>query len=345
MAALRRLDPERAHDLALGALSLGFAGGNGPVRSDRLRTRVFGLDFPNPVGTAAGFDKNGVAIRETLRTGFGFVETGAVTPRPQPGNPKPRLFRLEEDGAIINRFGFNNDGAAALAGRLAKARGAGLVGVNLGANRNSDDRAEDFVAGLTLLYPHADFFTVNVSSPNTENLRNLQARAALENLLARVMSARNARFRAQGDGLRRPVLVKISPDLSDAEIADVAEAALTVGIDGIVATNTTLSRDGLHSRHASESGGLSGAPLKARALMVLKRLRRETGGKIPLIGVGGIATSEDAYERIRAGASLIQIYSAMVHEGIVLGRRIAKGLDRLMDRDGVREISDAVGGG
>ncbi|MEM8793132.1 MAG: quinone-dependent dihydroorotate dehydrogenase [Pseudomonadota bacterium] len=340
LAALHRLDPEKAHDIALGALSRGLAGGPGPVTSERLKTQVLGLDFPNPVGTAGGFDKNGIAIRETLRTGFGFVEVGAVTPRPQPGNPKPRLFRLSEDRAVINRFGFNNNGLEALAQRLEAARGAGVTGVNLGANKDSEDRAEDFVTGLTRLYDLADFFTVNVSSPNTEKLRDLQGKAALENLLRRVVAARDALAEA---GARRPVLVKIAPDLSEAEIADVADVALEVGLDGIIATNTTLGRDGLRSAHAGEAGGLSGAPLKARALEVLKRLHRETDGTIPLIGVGGIATAEDAYERIKAGASLVQIYSAMIYEGVSLGRRIAEGLGELMERDGLGSVRDAVG--
>ncbi|MEM1276997.1 MAG: quinone-dependent dihydroorotate dehydrogenase [Pseudomonadota bacterium] len=335
LAALHRLDPEAAHNLALGALARGLAGGSGPVTSDRLASEVFGLSFPNPIGTAGGFDKNAVAIRQTLQTGFGFVEVGAVTPRPQAGNPKPRLFRLGEDRAVINRFGFNNDGLEALATRLEAASGAGIIGVNLGANKDSADRAEDFVTGLEQLYGLAAFFTVNVSSPNTEKLRELQGRAALEDLLGRVVAARDARAESAP---RRPVLVKIAPDLSDAEIADIAGVARDTGLDGIIATNTTLTREGLSSAHAQEAGGLSGAPLKARALQVMTRLRAETGGTIPLIGVGGIATAEDAYARLKAGASLVQIYSAMVYDGVSLGRRIARGLDQLMARDGVASI-------
>ncbi len=338
LKALHCLDPEVAHGLALKALGAGLAGGSGPVTSPRLATKVFGLDFPNPVGTAAGFDKNGAAIGSTLRTGFGFVEVGAVTPRPQAGNPKPRLFRLSEDRAVINRFGFNNDGVAALAPRLAASTGMGIRGVNLGANKDSEDRVADYVAGLTTLYAHADFFTVNVSSPNTEKLRDLQGREALTSLLTQVIAARDA-----ATGPRRPVLLKIAPDLTDAEIADIAQAAAETKVDGIVATNTTLGREGIRSVHGAQAGGLSGAPLRGKAQAVLRRLRVETGGAMPLVGVGGIASAEDAYARIRAGASLIQLYSALVYDGISLGARIARGLDALLARDGVANIAEAVG--
>ncbi|MBY8974961.1 quinone-dependent dihydroorotate dehydrogenase [Rhodobacteraceae bacterium NNCM2] len=342
LTALHCLDPEKAHDLALRALSSGLAGGSGPVTSPRLSCRVFGLDFPNPVGTAAGFDKNGVAIPQTLKTGFGFAEVGAVTPRPQPGNAKPRLFRLSEDRAVINRFGFNNNGVEALLPRLAASAGSGVRGVNLGANKDSEDRAADYVAGLTTLYAHADFFTVNVSSPNTEKLRDLQGREALLSLLSRVIAARDE-IVAAGGAVRRPVLVKIAPDLSEAEIADIAAVAAETGVDGIVATNTTLGREGLRSAHAGEAGGLSGAPLRDKALGVLRRLRAETGGAVPLVGVGGIGSAEDAYARIRAGASLVQLYSALVYEGVSLGGRIAGGLDRLLARDGFASVAEAVG--
>ncbi|MEM8841060.1 MAG: quinone-dependent dihydroorotate dehydrogenase [Pseudomonadota bacterium] len=338
LTALRCLDPEVAHGVALTALGAGLAAGPGPVTSPRLATRVFGIDFPNPVGTAAGFDKNGVAIGATLRTGFGFVEVGAVTPRPQAGNPKPRLFRLSEDLAVINRFGFNNAGVAALAPRLTASAGTGVRGVNLGANKDSEDRVADYVAGLTTLYPDADFFTVNVSSPNTEKLRDLQGRDALTSLLIQVIAARDA-----ATGPRRPVMVKIAPDLSDSEIADIALAAADSGVDGIVATNTTLDREGIRSIHRAQAGGLSGVPLRDKAQAVLRRLRLETGGAIPLIGVGGITSAEDAYARIRAGASLVQLYSALVFHGISLGARIAWGLDSLLERDGFSNVAEAVG--
>lgn len=335
LAVLHRLDPELSHDLALRALRSGLAPSPGQVTSNRLRTRVFGRDFPNPVGTAAGFDKNAIAVRQTLKTGFGFAEVGAVTPRPQPGNPKPRLFRLPADQAIINRFGFNNHGLEAMQARLV-ALGQ-PVGINLGANKDSEDRAADYVAGVAALSPYALFFTVNVSSPNTANLRNLQVGDALSDLLGRVMDAR-----AQ-TAERPPVLIKIAPDLSDAELAKIAEISVAHRLDGIVATNTTIQRDGLTCRNAGEAGGLSGAPLRARSLQVLRLLYRETAGEMPLIGVGGIASAEDAYARIRAGASLVQLYTALIYRGISLGAEIARGLDDLLRRDGVARVADAVG--
>ncbi|MEM7505311.1 MAG: quinone-dependent dihydroorotate dehydrogenase [Pseudomonadota bacterium] len=335
LRALHCLEPERAHDLALKALAAGLAPSPGPVSSSRLATSVAGIAVPNPVGTAAGFDKNGVAIAQILAAGFGFAEVGAVTPRPQPGNTKPRLFRLPEDRAVINRFGFNNLGMEALAHRLAGAEG--VVGVNLGANKDSTDRVADYVAGLRRLHGKARFFTVNISSPNTEKLRDLQGADALRDLLGQVMATREEL------GATTPIFVKIAPDLSDGEIADIAGIAVELGLSGIIATNTTLAREGLRSHHAREAGGLSGAPLRMRSLEVLRRLRMETGGNLPLIGVGGIASGEDAYARIRAGASLIQLYSALVFEGIGLGARIARDLDDLLVRDGFAQVADAVG--
>lgn len=337
LKALHCLDPEQAHGLALKGLRLGLAPKPGQVTSQRLASRLFGLDFPNPVGTAAGFDKNAVAPDKTLAAGFGFAEVGAVTPRAQTGNPKPRLFRLNEDSAVINRFGFNNEGMETVGQNLRRPT-RGIVGVNLGANKDSDDKAADYATVLTHLYTQADFFTVNVSSPNTEKLRDLQGKAALSALLDRVIEARAA---CDPEG-RKPILLKIAPDLTEAEIADIAAVSLDAGLSGIVATNTTLDRTGLRSRHAGEAGGLSGAPLKDRALQVLRRLRRETGGQIPLIGVGGIASAEDAYARIRAGASLVQLYSALVFEGIGLGAGIAQGLDEMMARDGITSLADAI---
>jgi dihydroorotate dehydrogenase len=341
LGLLRRLDPETAHALALRALAAGLGPKGGPVTSPRLACEVAGLRLPNPVGIAAGFDKNAVAVRAALAAGPGFVEVGALTPRPQPGNPKPRLFRLAEDRAVINRFGFNNAGMAAARPRLAAAREAGLhggvVGVNLGANKDSADRAQDYVTVLEHLWQHADFFTVNVSSPNTERLRDLQGRAALDALLARVMAAK------AGLGGRKPVMLKIAPDLSEAELADIAELALTHGLDAVVATNTTLAREGLTSPQAGEAGGLSGQPLFARSTAVLAALHRLTGGRVPLIGVGGVASAEQAYAKIRAGASAVQLYTAMVYAGVSLPGRIARGLDALLARDGVANVADAVG--
>ena len=339
LSALRLLDPETAHGLALRALRAGLGPKAGPPTSARLRTRLAGLELPNPVGLAAGFDKNAVALEALARCGFGFVEVGAATPRPQPGNPRPRLFRLASDRAAINRFGFNNDGAVAIAERLADRPEDGVVGLNLGANKTSADRAADFAEVLALAGPVIDFATVNVSSPNTERLRDLQGRAALDALLGGVMAA-NAALAAPV-----PIFLKISPDLSDEDLADLAEVALARGVAAIVATNTTLSRDGLTSRHRAEAGGLSGRPLFQRSTRVLAHLYRLTEGRLPLIGVGGVATAEDAYAKIRAGASATQLYTAMVYAGIGLAGDIALGLDALLARDGFANVAEAVGTG
>jgi dihydroorotate dehydrogenase len=275
-------------------------------------------------------------VDATLRTGFGFVEIGAVTPRPQPGNPRPRLFRLDEDHAAINRFGFNSPGMEAVHGVLAAQRRQGVVGINLGANKDSEDKAADYVAVLRRFRDEVAFATVNVSSPNTERLRDLQGRAALDALLARVLEARDE------TGPRVPVFLKIAPDLDEAALGDIAEVSMRRGINGIVATNTTLARDGLRSRHAAEAGGLSGAPLFRRSTEVLATLYRLTGGALPLIGVGGIATAEDALAKIRAGASAVQLYTAMIFQGVSLGRRITEGLDRLLEAEGAT-VTGAVG--
>lgn len=339
LTLLRRMDPERAHGLSIRALALGLAPTPGPVTSARLRTEVAGLVLPNPVGLAAGYDKNAEAVSPLSRSGFGFLEVGAATPRPQPGNPRPRLFRLPEDRGVINRFGFNNEGAEVIAARLAKAPRAVPVGLNLGANKDSTDRAADFATVLGIAGPHVDFVTVNVSSPNTEKLRDLQGKAALSELLAGVLAARG---RAH---LRIPVLLKIAPDLSDAELADVAEVALERRIDGIIATNTTLGRDMLRSPLAREAGGLSGAPLFTLSTKVLARLSMLTEGKLPLIGVGGISSAEHAYAKIKAGASAVQLYSALVWGGLSLAGDIARGLDALLERDGFSNVAEAVGVG
>lgn len=340
LAVMHRLDPETAHGLALKALRSGFAPAPGPVTTPRLATRLAGLDLPNPVGLAAGFDKNAVAIAPLCRAGFGFIELGAATPRPQSGNPRPRLFRLSEDRAVINRFGFNNDGAEAISARLAaRKRGPVPVGLNLGANKDSADRAADFGRVLALAGPHVDFATVNVSSPNTERLRDLQGRAALSALLADVLGVR--------DGLARriPVFLKIAPDLSPAEVDDVAEVARGSGIDGVIATNTTLDRSGLQSAHQGEAGGLSGSPLFERSTRILARLSQLTDGRLPLVGVGGVGSAEDAYAKIRAGASAVQVYSALVYGGLSLAAEIATGLDALLLRDGFGNVAEAVGTG
>lgn len=339
LAALHRLDPEQAHGLALAALRRGLVPLPGPVTSPRLATTLAGLALPNPVGLAAGFDKNAVALAALARAGFGFLEVGAATPRPQPGNPRPRLFRLTEDHAAINRFGFNNDGAEAIAARLAARPRDAVIGLNLGANKDSPDRAADFAAVLRRCGPLVDFATVNVSSPNTERLRDLQGKAALAALLAGVMETRAALPRPI------PVFLKIAPDLDAAGLEDVAEVALSSGIDAVIATNTTLSRDGLKSAHRGEAGGLSGAPLFERSTRTLARLSHLTEGRLPLVGVGGIGSAEDAYAKIRAGASAVQLYTAMVFQGIGLAARIARGLDALLVRDGYRTLAEAVGSG
>ncbi len=336
---LHRVDPERAHGLALRALQLGLVPTPGPHTSARLRTNLAGLRLPNPVGLAAGFDKNAEALAPLARAGFGFIEVGAVTPRPQPGNPRPRLFRLSEDRAVINRFGFNNLGMEAAAARLAARPKDAVIGLNLGANKDSADRAEDFARVLAHCGAHLDFATVNVSSPNTEKLRELQGAEALMGLLKGVMEAR--------DWLPQPipVFLKIAPDLSDVELGEIADVARASGLSGIIATNTTLGREGLMSASKGEAGGLSGQPLFEKSTRVLARLSQLTGGEMPLIGVGGIASAEQAYAKIRAGASAVQLYSALVYQGMSLVNEIARGLERLLERDGFASVAEAVGTG
>lgn len=338
--ALHRMDPEAAHGASLTALRAGIVPLAGVVTSARLATTLAGMALPNPVGLAAGYDKNAVAIGPLTRAGFGFVEVGAATPRPQPGNPKPRLFRLTEDRAAINRFGFNNEGMAAIAARLGTRKpGAVPVGLNLGANKDSTDRAADFARVLGTCGPHVDFATVNVSSPNTEKLRDLQGRAALTALLTGVMEVRSSLPRPI------PVFLKIAPDLTDNDLAEIAEVAVASGLSGIIATNTTLSRDGLQSADRDQAGGLSGAPLFEKSTRVLARLSQLTDGKLPLIGVGGIGSAEQAYAKIRAGASAVQVYTALVYQGLSLIPAIAHGLDALLARDGFANVADAVGSG
>ncbi|WP_022707346.1 quinone-dependent dihydroorotate dehydrogenase [Paracoccus zeaxanthinifaciens] len=329
LAALHRMDPERAHDLSIRALQTGLVPLAGaPVTSPRLQTRLAGLDLPNPIGLAAGYDKNGKVIAPLMKSGFGFIEIGAATPRPQPGNPKPRLFRLSQDRAIINRFGFNNEGADAVVGRM-QTRPRGIpVGLNLGANKDSQDRADDYAQVLAAAADTADFVTVNVSSPNTEKLRDLQGADALSALLQHVIGTRDAKNAAL------PVFLKIAPDLSDAEIAQIAGVALDCGVNAIIATNTTLSRDGLASADAGQAGGLSGQPLFERSTRVLARLWLETGGKVPLIGVGGISSPEDVWQKLRAGASAVQVYSALVYQGMSLAPRLAQALDQRLMAEG-----------
>ncbi len=340
LAVLHRLDPEVAHGLSLKALQLGLVPLPGVVTSPRLASRVAGLALPNPVGLAAGYDKNAVALAALAKSGFGFVEVGAATPLPQPGNPRPRLFRLTAERAVINRFGFNNDGAEAIGARLAaRAPGPVPVGLNLGANKSSTDRAADYARVLAICGPHVDFATVNVSSPNTERLRDLQGAAALRALLAGVMEVRA--------GLPRPipVFVKIAPDLAAEDLAAIAEVELGANLSGIIATNTTVGREGLESARRGEAGGLSGAPLFEKSTRVLARLSQLTGGRLPLIGVGGVSSAEQAFQKIRAGASAVQLYTALVYQGLSLAAEIARDLDRILARSGFATVSEAVGTG
>jgi len=339
LGLLHRLSPERAHALSLVALRAGLAPLPGPCSSARLVTRLAGLRLPNPVGLAAGFDKNAVALAPLARAGFGYIEVGAVTPHPQPGNPRPRLFRLVDDRAVINRFGFNNDGMQVVGKRLATRPTGAVIGLNLGANKDSRDRAGDFARVLAHCGAHLDFATINVSSPNTEGLRKLLGATTLPALLAGVMQARAELPRPI------PVFLKIAPDLDGDALAEIAQAALAAGIDGIVATNTTLSRDGLKSAGAPQAGGLSGAPLFEKSTRVLAQLSQLTDGRLPLIGVGGIGSATDAYAKIRAGASAVQLYSAMVYQGLSLVPRMVTGLDELLARDGFANVADAVGTG
>lgn len=337
LRALRQIDPEQAHGIAMLALRMRLVPLPGPVTSARLHTRIAGLSLPNPIGLAAGFDKNATAIAPLMDSGFGFLEIGAATPVAQPGNPKPRLFRLTEDHAAINRFGFNNDGAKAIAQRLA-ARPSGIpVGLNLGANKTSTDKAADFATVLTACGPHVDFATVNVSSPNTERLRDLQGAEALSALLRGVLAAR--------DRLEKhvPIFLKIAPDLTEAEILDIAQVARDAPVDAIIATNTTLARTGLRSAHHLEKGGLSGAPLFERSTRVLARLSAELKGQIPLIGVGGVSNARQALAKIQAGASAVQLYTGLVYGGLSMAAQIARDLDAALAAEGFDTVAQAVG--
>jgi dihydroorotate dehydrogenase len=334
--ALFLSDAENAHNMSLTALRL-MPLPPAPCFDEILSQDVAGLSFANPVGLAPGYDKNAEVAGPILRLGFGFTEVGTLTPRPQAGNDRPRLFRLVEDRAVINRMGFNNDGQAAAAKRLVKLRQqklSGPVGINIGANKDSEDRIADYVLGVRAMEQYADYLTVNISSPNTPGLRALQDKSALNDLLAAVMAER-----AQG----KPVFLKVAPDLEPADIDDISEISIKHGISALIVSNTTITRPVLNSRHAAQAGGLSGAPLRDLALQRLRDFRKSAGGQLALIGVGGISGADDAYSRIRAGASLVQIYSALVYEGPGLAAQINKGLATLLKRDGFASITDAVG--
>jgi dihydroorotate dehydrogenase len=323
---LRRIDAESAHNLTITGLKLGLGGLAAGPDDPVLKTRLFGIEIPNPLGLAAGFDKNAEVPDAMLKQGFGFVEIGTVTPLPQPGNPRPRLFRLPEDGAVINRFGFNSEGMEAVAARLAARAGRpGLVGVNLGANKDSADRAADFVTGLERLGGYAGYVVVNVSSPNTPGLRALQGREELDALLGRLFTARDRLKRAV------PLVLKIAPDLVEADREAIAEVALARGLDGLIVSNTTIARSsGLASRHAGEAGGLSGRPLMAPSTALLRDMHRLTQGRITLIGTGGITSGADAFAKLRFGATAVQLYSALALKGPALIPRIKAELAGLL---------------
>ena len=342
---LGALPPETAHGLVIRALKLGLAPGRKAVGDARLAVRLWNRDFANPIGLAAGFDKQAEVIDPMLGQGFGFVEIGSVTPKPQPGNPKPRMFRLTEDEGVINRLGFNSSGMDVVARNLAAFRAKpkrhpGLVGVNLGKNKDSADAAADYVAGAKRLAPYADYLVVNVSSPNTPGLRALQDKSELANILVKVKAA----LVQAGEPSRLPLLVKIAPDLNEGDLADIAEMALAGLADGLIVSNTTIARPmALQSRWKGEVGGLSGRPLFAPSTQVLAEVYRLTRGHVPLIGVGGIASAADAYAKIRAGASLVQLYSALVYRGPELVGQLQSGLAALLSRDGFATITAAVG--
>jgi dihydroorotate dehydrogenase len=340
--ALFSIEAERAHGLTIRMLEAwGQAGTPFATESSEpcLRTTVAGLDFSSPVGLAAGVDKDGRAIDGFFALGLGSVEIGTLTPVPQPGNPRPRLFRLVEDRAVINRMGFNNGGLDAALPRAAAARRRGVLGINVGANKDAADRIADYRSGVEKAARIADYVTINISSPNTPGLRDLQHGAALAELLAASDEARRLPSR------RPPLFLKVAPDLEPGAIDEIARAAIEHHIDGLIVSNTTISRPGLRSPRATETGGLSGAPLAALARQRLVDFRKATGGALPLISVGGIGSAEEAYARIRAGASLVQLYTALVYEGPGLPRRIARGLSLLLKRDGHDHVADAVGAG
>ena len=337
--ALHVLDPEDAHGLTL----VGLASGLGPraqAQDKMLATEIAGLSLPNCVGLAPGFDKNAQVFQPMLAAGFGFVECGTVTPLPQAGNPRPRLFRLSEDHAVINRMGFNNEGLELFAGRMAR-RGLGVVGANIGANKDAADRIADYVTGLERLWGLASYFTINISSPNTPGLRALQTKAALEDLLGR-LGETSAQMPAAG---RVPMFLKVAPDLEDGEVETIVETVIANGLAGIIVSNTTITRPDLRSRDHGEGGGLSGAPLKGLAQMMMGQFHAASRGRLVLIGAGGIGSGADAYQRIRAGASAVQLYSALVYGGAGLVVRIRRDLAARLKADGFTEVGQAVGAG
>jgi len=341
---VRLLDAEFSHGLAVRALEMGVVPKPAQVDSSVLAQTLWGLPFPNPVGLAAGFDKDARVHGQMLDQGFGFVEVGSITPQPQPGNPKPRLFRLEQDGAVINRMGFNSEGHAASIKRLHKRdRARGIVGVNLGKNKLTEDAAADYEIGARNFATLADFIVINVSSPNTPGLRALQGPEILRELLTRTQLALNE---ASKDSITPPLLLKIAPDLTDEDKADISAVALETGIDGLIVTNTTIERPAtLISNHKGQIGGLSGRPLFGPSTQVLAEICAATKGQLPLIGVGGIENGQGAYEKILAGASLVELYSAMVYQGPGMAARVNRELAERLTADGFASVADAVGKG
>ncbi|MFO1184806.1 MAG: quinone-dependent dihydroorotate dehydrogenase [Bauldia sp.] len=338
---LTALDPETAHRLAMRALSLGLVPRPARKADARLARSLLGLSFAGPIGLAAGFDKDGEASGPLLGLGFAFVEVGTVTPLPQPGNPRPRLFRLDRDGALINRMGFNNHGFTALKQRLSRRAFGGILGVNIGANKESRDRIADYVAGVETFAGVAEYLAVNVSSPNTPGLRALQGRDELRQLLAAVTAARDGSAAA---GRRTPLLLKIAPDLDEAALAAIAEEVIAAGIDGVIVSNTTLDRAGLSdSRYAAEPGGLSGRPLFRKSTSVLAKFRLLVGPGLPLIGVGGVDSGETAWQKILAGADLVQVYTGFIFQGPWIAASIVADLCARLDRDGAPSLAAVVG--
>lgn len=329
-------DPETAHGLSIAALRCGLPAASPPPRDARLEVSVCGLDFPNPLGMAAGYDKNAEVPDALLKLGFGFAEVGTITPLPQPGNPRPRIFRLTADEAVINRLGFNNEGHAAAERRVAARKGRpGIVGVNIGANKDSADRIADYERGVARFAAHASYLTVNISSPNTPGLRNMQAREQLGELLSRVVAARAAA------SVQPPIFLKIAPDLVEAELEDIAAEVIEKKIDGVVVSNTTLARVGLRSASlAGEAGGLSGKPLFEHSTAVLARMRKLLGPQVTIVGVGGVDSAETALEKIRAGADLVQLYTGMIYAGPALPGRIVAGMARFVERERLGSIQD-----
>ncbi|MBL4837790.1 MAG: quinone-dependent dihydroorotate dehydrogenase [Kordiimonadaceae bacterium] len=341
---LHLMSTERAHQITIAALKAGAASILGATKDPAsLHTEVFGLSFSNPIGMAAGFDKNADVIVPTHRLGFGFAEAGTVTPLAQPGNEKPRLFRLKEDAAVINRLGFNNKGLESFSAKLRRLTpGGNPFGANVGANKTTEDKTADYVTGIETLYGLSDYFTVNISSPNTPGLRALQSKKALSDLVARVLSTRDKKM---AEGHRRvPILVKIAPDMTRQDLTDIADIAVETDIDGLIVSNTTITRPAsLTSANKEEIGGLSGQPLMALSTKALSNMYQATGGKVPLIGVGGVSSGADAYAKIRAGASLVQLYSALIYKGPALIGHIKADLATLLEKDGFTTVADAVG--